>query len=240
MKTNIIKINLLLLFIFLSPFVYPQTDLSPEILSQKRQKMVKTQIEKRGISDIRVLNAMLKVERHRFIPLSLLDQAYDDTPLPIGENQTISQPYIVALMTQLLMLEKNHKVLEIGTGSGYQAAILAELADSVFTIEIVPSLTERAKNILDTLGYKNIVVKTGDGYQGWEEHAPYDAIIVTCAPPEIPQPLLNQLADSGRMVIPVGSLWQELLLLKKTDKGIIKKEITPVLFVPMTGEAQKK
>jgi protein-L-isoaspartate(D-aspartate) O-methyltransferase len=166
--------------------------------------------------------------------------AYEDSPLPIGENQTISQPYIVALMTELLGLKGGEKVLEIGTGSGYQAAVLAEIAKEVYTIEIIKYLADSADERLHRLGYKNVTVKYGDGYQGWEEHAPFDGIIVTAAPDHIPQPLVDQLKIGGRMVIPVGDTFQELKLIVKKDKNITEKNIVPVRFVPMTGEAQQK
>lgn len=202
--------------------------------------MVVQQIEARGIKDERLLRAMLTVKRHLFVPKEYRMLAYTDRPLPIGEGQTISQPYIVALMTELLQLGGDEKVLEIGTGSGYQAAILAELAREVYTIEIIEPLALRAESLLVKLGYKNITVRCGDGYAGWEEHAPFNAIIVTCAPPEIPQPLLQQLADGGRMVIPVGTDYQELILIEKTDGEIKKSSIVPVRFVPMTGEGVKE
>lgn len=203
--------------------------------------MVKEQIIARGISDRLVLEAMLKVQRHKFVPDEVKGLAYIDSPLPIGDNQTISQPYIVALMTELLGLKGDEKVLEIGTGSGYQAAILAEIVKEVYTIEILPSLANTALQRLQKLGYKNITVKCGDGYKGWKEHAPFDGIIVTCAPDHIPQPLIDQLKVGGRMVIPVGELYQELLLITKTSKSTItRKSIIPVRFVPMTGEAQQK
>src|SRR4030043_1897036 len=169
-----------------------------------REKMVETQIKARGVKDPRVISALLKVERHRFVLEEYLNSAYADQPLPIGEGQTISQPYIVALMTELLELKENEKVLEIGTGSGYQAAILAELAKEVYTIEIIESLALIAKNRLLELGYQNIRVKAGDGYLGWPEAAPFDAITITCAPDHIPTPLLDQLKEGGRMVVPVG------------------------------------
>jgi protein-L-isoaspartate(D-aspartate) O-methyltransferase len=205
-----------------------------------RKRMVAGQIEARGITDQRVLTAMRKVERHLFVPEPLRRQAYIDGPLPIGEGQTISQPYIVAIMTELLSLKGTEKVLEIGTGSGYQAAILGELCKEVYTIEIVEPLGRRASRLLDSLGYKNISVRIGDGYAGWPEKAPFEAIMLTAAPPKIPQPLLDQLADGGRLVAPVGDDYQTLQLVTKTG-GILKYEdIIPVRFVPMTGEAQKK
>ncbi len=205
-----------------------------------REQMIKEQIVKRGVQDSLVLEAMLQVERHKFVPQQYRSLAYIDRLLPIGYEQTISQPYIVALMTSLLNLKGDEKVLEIGTGSGYQAAILAELAKEVYSIEILESLAESAKSLLESLGYTNIFVKCGDGYKGLPEHAPFDAIIVTCAPPSIPEPLLEQLKIGGRMVIPVGTAYQELLLITRTQEGIKKESIIPVIFVPMQGKAQKK
>jgi len=205
-----------------------------------RLEMVSRQIEARGVIDKAVLDAMRTVERHLFVPDSLRRFAYDDYPLPIGEDQTISQPYIVALMTELLRLDKKDKVLEVGTGSGYQAAVLAELVDSVFTIEIIPELGNRADTLLSELGYDNVRVLVGDGFMGWPDHAPYDAIIVTCAPAEIPSPLLEQLNDGGRLVIPVGTSWQELILATKHDGEISTRSVIPVRFVPMTGKALEK
>ncbi|HRU46255.1 MAG TPA: protein-L-isoaspartate(D-aspartate) O-methyltransferase [Candidatus Marinimicrobia bacterium] len=201
---------------------------------QLRQKMVNEQIIARGVRAESVIKAMQKVERHLFVPEQYRNFAYSDRPLPIGEGQTISQPYIVALMTELLDLKKSDKVLEIGTGSGYQAAILAEICDSVYTIEIIPSLGKQAQALLKELGYHNIHCKIGDGYLGWPEHAPYDGIIVTCAPSKIPQPLKEQLAEGGRMVIPVGATYtQELVLVTKTKGKLIQKSVIPVRFVPM-------
>ncbi|UCG63280.1 MAG: protein-L-isoaspartate(D-aspartate) O-methyltransferase [Candidatus Zixiibacteriota bacterium] len=207
---------------------------------RQRRDMVESQIRARGISDPGVLDAMLVVERHLFVPGYYRKYSYTDGPLPIGKDQTISQPYIVALMTELLDVDSTDKVLEIGTGSGYQAAILGELADSVFTIEIIPELAEQAEKLLEKLGYTNIFVRCGDGFVGWEEHAPYDGIIVTCAPTEIPEPLLTQLAEGGRLVIPVGTMWQELILVTKTDGETRRESVIPVRFVPMTGEAAEK
>jgi protein-L-isoaspartate(D-aspartate) O-methyltransferase len=179
------------------------------------------------------------VPRHKFVPEHLVDLAYADTPLPIGMGQTISQPYIVAFMTELLGPEKGQKVLEIGTGSGYQAAVLAETGAEVYTVEILEPLSLFARSVINGLGYSNVHFKTGDGYAGWEEHAPYDGIIVTAAPEEIPEPLKAQLAEGGRMVIPVGDDMQELLLLTKTKDGFDEERVAPVRFVPMTGEAEK-
>ena len=203
--------------------------------------MVRFQIQGRGVKNQLVLDAMIRVPRHRFVPRSWRDRAYDDCPLPIGSKQTISQPYIVALMTGLLDPDSSDIILEVGTGSGYQAAVLAEIVDTVFSIEIIPSLSSSAAAILDTLGYHNVLVETGDGYLGWPEHAPFDGIIVTCAPDSIPAPLVKQLKDNGRMVIPVGNAThQELYLLRKIDDKLHRESIIPVRFVPMTGEAQKK
>jgi protein-L-isoaspartate(D-aspartate) O-methyltransferase len=205
-----------------------------------REKMVETQIQARGVKDPRVLSALRKVERHRFVPKEYLDSAYSDQPLPIGEGQTISQPYIVALMTELSELKGEEKVLEVGTGSGYQAAILAELAKEVYTIEINESLASMAKNRLSELGYQNIKVKAGDGYLGWPEAAPFDAIIITCAPDHIPKPLIEQLKEGGRMVVPVGTYAQELKKIVKRSGKIETTDVIPVVFVPMTGEGVKK
>jgi len=206
-----------------------------------REQMVRTQIKARGIPDERVLDAFRKVERHRFVLPQYLRHAYADSPLPIDEGQTISQPYIVAFMTDALELQRTDKVLEIGTGSGYQAAILAELCDSVFTIEIFEELAQKAQQVFNDLGYKNIWSKTGDGYKGWPEFAPFDAIIVTCAPSEIPEPLQQQLAEGGRMIIPVGKdPVQHLVLLKKRKGKIREERVLPVRFVPMIDERGKK
>ena len=205
-----------------------------------RERMVETQIKARGVKDPRVISALLKVERHRFVLEEYLNSAYADQPLPIGEGQTISQPYIVALMTELLELKENEKVLEIGTGSGYQAAILAELAKEVYTIEIIESLASTAKKRLSELGYQNISVKAGDGYLGWPEAAPFDAIIITAAPDHIPKPLLDQLKEGGRMVAPVGTYAQELKRIVKRSRKIETTDIISVIFVPMTGEGVKQ
>lgn len=205
-----------------------------------REKMVETQIKARGIKDERVLSSMLKVERHLFVPKEYQDLAYSDQPLPIGDGQTISQPYIVALMTELLELKGDERVLEIGTGSGYQAAILGELAKEVYTIEIIEGLASSARKRLIELGYKNIQVKTGDGYRGWPEVAPFDAIIVTAAPDHIPKPLLEQLKEGGRMVIPVGGYSQELKKIVKRSGRVETTDVIPVIFVPMTGEGVKR
>ena len=202
-----------------------------------RNRMVETQIKARGVSDERVLSAMKRVKRHLFVPYEFVNQAYDDRPLLIGYGQTISQPYIVAFMTEMLQLKKSDRVLEIGTGSGYQAAILAEICDSVFTIEIVPELGAQSKQLLAGLGYGNIQVRTGDGYLGWKEKSPFDAIIVTCAPTRVPEPLQEQLVEGGKMIIPVGERFvQELVLLTKKKGKIVQKEVLPVRFVPMVNK----
>lgn len=201
-----------------------------------RQRMVKQDIELRGVNNPSVLNALLTVERHRFVPPELLDVAYSDRPLPIGHGQTISQPFIVAYMTELLQVDSTHKVLEIGTGSGYQAAVLAELAKEVYTIEIVAPLGQQAEDRLKSLGYSNVHVKIGDGYLGWPEHAPFDRIIVTAAPETVPPILVEQLKRGGRMVVPAGPrFWgQDLLIVEKDANGKITRESTiPVRFVPM-------
>ncbi len=204
-----------------------------------RRKMVDNQIRARDVRSPRVLAAMEKVPRHLFVPEIYRAQAYDDYPLPIGENQTISQPYIVALMTSLLELKGGEKVLEIGTGSGYQAAVLAEIAGDVYTIEILEPLAKRAQTTLTSLGYTNVHVKNGDGYAGWPDEAPFDDIVVTAAPLKVPQPLLDQLKVGGHMVIPLGKVFQDLVVYTRTATGFEKKNVVPVRFVPMTGEAQQ-
>ena len=201
--------------------------------------MVEQQIEARGISDPATLAALRTVPRHEFLPMRLRSEAYADYPLPIGHGQTISQPFIVAFMTEAIRPQPGERILEIGAGSGYQAAILAQMGAEVYTIEIVEPLAEMARQTLERLGYKNAHVKHGDGFRGWPEHAPFDAIIVTCAPDKIPPDLVAQLRDGGRMIIPVGSgMNQELVLLRKKGDKIEKQSVLPVRFVPMTGEAQ--
>jgi protein-L-isoaspartate(D-aspartate) O-methyltransferase len=206
---------------------------------RERREMVEQHIRARGIENESVLRAMMKVPRHKFVPESLIKRAYIDSPLPIGLDQTISQPFIVAYMTEAADISKKDKVLEIGTGSGYQAAILGELAREVYTIEIIPELAEQSKQLLQQLDYKNIFVKTGNGYLGLPEQAPFDAIIVTAAPDEIPQVLIDQLAVGGKMVIPVGKTNQEMVVIKKTKKGVTEKRTMQVRFVPMTGKPTK-
>ncbi len=219
------------------------TDMNQDLqgsFALERRQMVERQIITRGVEDTLVLNAMRKVERHLYVPDPYRPYAYNDEPLPIGHDQTISQPYIVAYMTEALGLEGGEKVLEIGTGSGYQAAVLAEIAREVYTIEIVEPLAKQAIAVLQTEGYGNVFCRYGDGYQGWPEEAPFDAIMVTAAPPRIPEPLIEQLNEGGRMIVPVGTYFQELVLLTKEKGEISKKQLIPVRFVPMTGEIQKK
>jgi protein-L-isoaspartate(D-aspartate) O-methyltransferase len=225
----------------------PAQEKQPKVRSEqadddgaRRARMVETQIVARGVRDPRVLAAMRKVPRHLFVEPSQRASAYEDHPLPIDGKQTVSQPYIVALMTELLTLTPESRVLEIGTGSGYQSAVLGELAREVYSIEIVPELARSAADKLQSLGYANVFVRQGDGYRGWPEKAPFDAIIVTAAPPRIPEPLLDQLAVGGRMVIPVGGFFQELKVFTKgPDGNVSEKDIIPVRFVPMTGEAEQ-
>jgi protein-L-isoaspartate(D-aspartate) O-methyltransferase len=217
----------------------PKSSFMSNQWSDKANSMVKYQIEKRGIKNADILQVMRVTPRHLFVPPALSKMAYDDYPLPIGEEQTISQPYIVALMTELLKLEGNEKILEIGTGSGYQAAVLSQLVDSVYTIEIVESLALNAQKRLENLNYDNVIVRHGDGYKGWPELAPFDAIIVTAAPEKVPQALIDQLKVGGCIVIPVGDKWQELQLISKTDKNKTKKKtVIPVRFVPMVHSTE--
>ena len=194
----------------------------------------------REIRDTRVLEALRKVPRERFVPEAERARAYEDSALPIGLDQTISQPFVVAFMSEALRLEGGEKVLEIGTGSGYQAAVLAELADEVYSIEILEPLARRAEAVLSELGCDNVHVRVGDGYRGWPEEAPFDAIMLTAAPDHVPQPLVEQLAVGGRMVLPVGAVDQELRLIERTPAGLIERRLLPVRFVPMTGEAQRR
>ena len=201
-----------------------------------RARMVAEQIRNRGVRDTRVLNAMRTVPRDRFVPPEIAGRAYEDNPLPIGGGQTISQPYIVAYMTEALEVAPAHKVLEIGTGSGYQAAVLGEVARQVYTIEIVPELARRSAATLKALGYTNVHVREGDGFSGWPEQAPFDRILVTAAPEQIPQPLLDQLAPGGRLVIPVGAQGQTqwITIAAKTGRGVVQRRTIPVQFVPFT------
>lgn len=217
----------------------PSTLQPADPFAGQRHRMVEEQVRSRDVKDTAVLGALEEVPRHLFVPEGERADAYADHPLPIAAGQTISQPYIVGLMTELLQIDKGSKVLEIGTGSGYQAAVLSRLAGAVYTMEIVPCLGEEAGRTLSRLGYGNVHVRIGDGYKGWSEEAPFDAILLTAAPPSIPEPLLAQLKVGGRMVLPVGTIWQELLVLtKKADGTIDRRDVIPVRFVPMTGEAQ--
>jgi protein-L-isoaspartate(D-aspartate) O-methyltransferase len=222
---------MLTLLLSLTLLAAPPTDTTYQ---EERARMVDEQIAARGVTDPAVLEAMRTVRRHRFVPKAPPELAYTDQPLPIGHGQTISQPFIVATMTQLVQPDPGDRALEVGTGSGYQAAVLAEIVDSVYTIEIVPELARMATDRLARMGYDNVRVHTGDGYRGWPEHAPFDIIIVTAAPNRIPAPLLDQLAEGGRMVIPVGpeGETQQLTLVTKTDGEITRERITPVRFVP--------
>ena len=208
--------------------------------ASERERMVKEQLVMHGVNEERVLAAMNKVPRDQFVPEHVRPASYTDQPLPIGYDQTISQPYIVAFMTEQLRPQPQDRVLEIGTGSGYQAAILAELVAEVYSIEIIEPLAKQAEATLQRLGYKNVHVKVGDGYKGWPEHAPFDAVIVTCAPDHVPEPLINQLKEGGRMIIPVGGFGdQDLYLLEKKDGQLERRAVSPVRFVPMTGEASR-
>jgi len=207
--------------------------------SAMRERMVETQIRARDLQNATVLDAMRLVPRHLFVPDDLKPFAYDDRPLPIGHDQTISQPYIVGYMTDALQLEPAHTVLEIGTGSGYQAAILADIARQVYSIEIVPDLAETAKRAIAAAGYTNVEVRTGNGYLGWREHAPFDRIIVTAAPPDIPEALVEQLAVGGVMVLPVGTANQEIVVITKTPAGIAQKRAIQVRFVPMVSRPKE-
>lgn len=204
---------------------------------QKREEMVRESIEARGVKDKAVLKAMRTVKRHLFVPPDQAAYAYEDHPLPIGSGQTISQPYMVAYMTEVIKPTPQMKVLEVGTGNGYQAAVLAEIVKQVYTIEIIPELGQSAATRLKKLGYDNVQVKVGNGYHGWEEHAPYDAIVVTAAAEKVPPPLVEQLKDGGKMVIPIGPQFrtQSLLLIEKKNGKISTKKLMPVVFVPFTG-----
>lgn len=208
-----------------------------ETYRMARERMIEGQLVARNIKNERVLKAMREVPRHLFVPQSQQDRAYEDSPLPIGFGQTISQPYIVAFMTEILDPKPTDKVLEIGTGSGYQAAVLAKLVAEVYSVEIIDDLAQRAQKTLTALGFENVHARSGDGYEGWPEHAPFDAVIVTCAPDKVPQPLVDQLADGGKMIIPVGRATgsQELFLLQKSSGELRQRAVLPVRFVPMTG-----
>jgi protein-L-isoaspartate(D-aspartate) O-methyltransferase len=220
------------------PSALDQSDtqhVSDEEYAKQRRRLVE-QLRTEGIQNRGVLDALLKVPRHRFVPRSYRHLAYQNRPLPIGQDQTISQPFIVGYMTEAAEIASGEKVLEIGTGSGYQAAVLAELAREVYTIEIIPELAENARTLLREMGYKNLQVKTGNGYEGWPEHAPFDAIVVTAAPDEVPKALIEQLAVRGKMVIPVGTSFQHMVIITRTESGVVERRTIPVAFVPMTGK----
>jgi protein-L-isoaspartate(D-aspartate) O-methyltransferase len=233
------KPSMMILTVF---FILSIRVFSGDAYSEPRERMVKRQIENRGIADKAVLTAMRKVQRHLFVPGSLEDRAYDDNPLPIGFGQTISQPYIVAFMTEIIDPKPESKVLEVGTGSGYHAAVMAETVASVYTIEIVRELAETAAKRLKGLGYKNVQVRNDDGYHGWKENGPYDAIVVTAAAEYVPPPLIEQLKDGGKMIIPVGSpfLTQNLILVEKKDGKVTTRNILPVRFVPLTRRTDRQ
>ncbi len=230
-----------LLLLFMSSMAIPGAT-AAEDFTGKRQKMIERDIRGRGVKDPKVLNAMSRILRERFVDKGFARQAYEDHPLPIGEGQTISQPYVVALMTEALRLKPSDRVLEIGTGSGYQAAVLAEIVSKVYTVEIRKSLAEKAERLLRELGYRNVSVKYGDGYFGWKEHGPYDAIIVTAAANHIPPPLIRQLKEGGRLIIPLGStIYSQMLTIATKKKGELEVvQLSRVAFVPMAGEAEKK
>ena len=241
MRKHLVSILIVILVFCLTIFAQEYDENQESVFTRRRQSMVINQLQSRDIIDSKVLQAMLTVPRHQFVDPRIRESAYNDYPLSIGEGQTISQPYIVALMTQLLELKGDEKVLEIGTGSGYQAAVLAEIVKEVYTIEIYESLSKKSEKLLNDLGYRNIKFKVGDGYYGWEEHAPYDAIIVTCAPDHVPPSLLQQIReDGGRIVIPVGGIWmvQTLMKIDKIRGKIKSKGIIGVRFVPMIGHSR--
>jgi protein-L-isoaspartate(D-aspartate) O-methyltransferase len=244
-RSKIFALIILSLFLF-SFSRYPSVESTnvpdTEKTEAQRQLMVKEQLVSRGIRDKRVLDAMSRIPRHRFVEESLRSRAYNDHPLPIGEGQTISQPYVVALMTEALKLRPSDRVLEIGTGSGYQAAVLAEIVQEVYSIEIRERIEKRASQLLDALGYRNVKTKYADGYFGWEEYAPFDAIIITASANHIPPPLMKQLKEGGRLIIPLGSTlyYQTLTLVTKKGREPEIEQMGGVAFVPMTGEAEKK
>lgn len=230
-----------LVAVLLGCVLLPAASLPVDSFAEARRRMVEEQIRSRGVTAPRVLAAMETVPRHLFVPDAERGNAYADRPLPIGARQTISQPYIVALMTSLLDVQPGDRILEVGTGSGYQAAVLSRLARKVYSVEILEPLANRARRTLSVVGYNNVHVRVGDGYKGWPEEAPFDGIIVTAAAPRVPEPLLRQLKPGGRLVIPVGEGYQDLeVLTKRADGGFDRTKVLPVRFVPMTGEAQRE
>ena len=241
-RTVLMLIVLLFLLNSCAPFSLSEQIADEEIANQdfaKQRRNLIDELRSQGITSSTVLEALLKVPRHKFVPSSQRHMAYQNRPLSIGHGQTISQPFIVGYMTEAASIAPGEKVLEIGTGSGYQAAVLAELAKEVYTIEIIPELAEGARSVLRELGYKNVQVKTGNGYEGWPEHAPFDAIVVTAAPDEVPQALVNQLALRGKMVIPVGSTFQEMVIITRDESGVVERRTIPVRFVPMVGKPKQ-
>jgi protein-L-isoaspartate(D-aspartate) O-methyltransferase len=230
----------MLVTLLIPSMLFAQARPTDEVFAARRKEMVEKQVHGRGVMDKSVLEAMMKVERHIFVPDELCDMAYEDTPVPIKFDQTVSQPYIVGFMTEALKISPKDKILEIGTGSGYQSAILGELAREVYTIEVVRPLGEQATERLEKLGYKNVHVRIGDGYKGWPEEAPFDAIIATAAPLDVPDTLVSQLKIGGRMIIPVGSVFQELFLITRNEKGYDKQPLLPVKFVPMITPYSRK
>jgi protein-L-isoaspartate(D-aspartate) O-methyltransferase len=228
------------IFVLIAFYSCAKQHQNPSWSDIKRKEMVTQQIVSRGITDQRVIDAMLTVERHKFVPEQYEKSAYEDYPLPIGEGQTISQPYIVALMTECVNLCPTDRVLEIGTGSGYQAAVLSLLARDVYTIELIPSLAQSAEQRLTVLGYDNVHVRCGDGFLGWPEAAPFNAIVITCAPPDVPEPLIEQLAEGGRLIVPLGEDFQVLTLFEKTHGELKETSLIPVRFVPMKGMIEEE
>lgn len=240
MPAEVKRLAMLLLTLFLWQLPAPVLAQKRDRYASVRQLMVQTVIKAEGISDERVLNALMTVPRHEFVSGTLRSQAYNDKALPIGSQQTISAPYIVAYMTETLGVKPEHRVLEIGTGSGYQAAVLATIAKDVYSIEIVKTLAESASERLEELGYENVHVRHGDGYKGWPDVAPFDRIIVTCSPESVPEPLITQLKEGGRMIIPMGERYQQsFFLMRKEDGALVEEKLVPTLFVPMTGGAEE-
>ncbi len=240
---NLTALRFVLIFVSLFILVNCSDIKNKKVLSWDkvaRNEMVKNQIVARGITDKTIINAMLEVKRHKFVPKNIEKFAYNDYPLPIGDDQTISQPYIVALMTEKLGLKHEDRVLEIGTGSGYQAAILSLIVKEVYTIEIIPSLANSSSQRLREFGFSNVQVRCGDGFLGWSEAAPFDAVIITCAPPEVPEPLIEQLVEGGKLIVPLGEGFQMLTLFKKIEGKLEKTEIIPVRFVPMKGMIEEQ